>query len=71
MKYLWKLRLYFRQVAGQLVLGSLCGIVMNTAVILPPILLGRLIDEALALDRVKRASGTSALPPCFSSAGLS
>ena len=51
MTYLWTLRPYFRQVAGQLVLGSLCGIVMNTAVILPGILLGRAIDEALALDR--------------------
>ncbi len=29
--YLWELRPYFRQVAGELVLGSLAGIVMNTA----------------------------------------
>jgi ATP-binding cassette, subfamily B, multidrug efflux pump len=49
--YLWKLRPYFRQVAGALVLGSLAGIVMNTAVVLPAILLGRAIDTALALDR--------------------
>ncbi len=51
MMYLWKLRPYFRQVAGQLVLGSLAGIVMNTAVILPAILLGSAIDAALALGR--------------------
>ena len=51
MKYLWKLRPYFRQVAGELALGSLCGIVMNTAVILPAILLGAAIDKALALER--------------------
>ena len=51
MKYLWKLRPYFRQVAGALVLGSLAGIVMNTAVVLPAILLGRAIDTALALDK--------------------
>lgn len=51
MKYLWKLRPYFRQVAGELVLGSLAGIVMNTAVILPAILLGNAIDKALALER--------------------
>ena len=51
MKYLWKLRPYFRQVAGQLVLGSLAGMVMNTAVILPAILLGNAIDMALALGR--------------------
>src|SRR4026208_1852470 len=49
--YLWEMRPYFRQVAGQLVLGSLAGIVMNTAVVLPAILLGRAIDQALALER--------------------
>lgn len=51
MNYLWKLRAYFRQVAGQLALGSLGGIVMNTAVILPAILLGNAIDKAFALER--------------------
>ena len=51
MNYLWKLRPYYRHVAGELVLGSLGGIVMNTAVILPAILLGRAIDKALALER--------------------
>ena len=49
--YLWTLRPYFRQVAGELVLGSLAGIVMNTAVVLPAILLGRAIDTVLALER--------------------
>ena len=49
--YLWELRPYFRQVAGQLILGSLCGIVMNTAIVLPAILLGRAIDTALAFER--------------------
>src|SRR5215207_8452302 len=49
--YLWIMRPYFRQVAGALVLGSLAGIVMNTAVVLPAILLGRAIDVALALSR--------------------
>ena len=38
--YLWERRPYLRQVAGQLVLGSLTGFIMNTAVVLPPILLG-------------------------------
>jgi ATP-binding cassette, subfamily B, multidrug efflux pump len=49
--YLWKLRPYFRQVAGELMLGSLAGIVMNTAVVLPAILLGQAIDAALAFER--------------------
>jgi ABC-type multidrug transport system fused ATPase/permease subunit len=42
---------YLRQVAGQLVLGSAAGIVMNTAVVLPALLLGRAIDRALAFER--------------------
>ena len=53
--YLWEMRPYFRQVAGQLVLGSIMGIVMNTAVVLPAILLGRAIDTALAFERGRLA----------------
>src|SRR5437016_8609373 len=49
--FLWGMRPYFRQVAGQLVLGSVAGIIMNTAVVLPAILLGRAIDRALSLGR--------------------
>jgi ATP-binding cassette subfamily B multidrug efflux pump len=49
--YLWEMRPYFRQVAGQLVLGSMAGIIMNTAVVLPAILLGQAIDAALAFER--------------------
>jgi ATP-binding cassette, subfamily B, multidrug efflux pump len=54
--FLWEMRPYFRQVAGQLALGSLSGIVMNTAVVLPAILLGRAIDRALAFERGQAAS---------------
>src|SRR5262249_12088251 len=50
-RYLWEMRWYFRQVAGQLALGSVAGIIMNTAVVLPAILLGRAIDRALAWER--------------------
>ena len=39
---------YLKQVLGLLVLGSVGGLVMNTAVLLPPILLGRTIDSATA-----------------------
>src|SRR2546427_9591673 len=49
--YLWEMRPYFRQVAGQLVLGSMTGIIMNTAVVLPAILLGRAINTARAFER--------------------
>ena len=46
-QFLLRMRPYFRQVVGELVLGSLCGILMNTAVVLPALLLGRAIDEVL------------------------
>jgi ATP-binding cassette subfamily B multidrug efflux pump len=49
--YLWELRPYFRQVTGQLVLGSIAGIIMNTAVVLPAILLGQAIDVVRAFER--------------------
>jgi len=49
--YLWEMRPYFRQVAGQMVLGSIAGFIMNTAIVLPAILLGRAIDAALAFER--------------------
>ncbi len=49
--FLWAMRPYFRQVAGQLALGSAAGILMNTAVVLPAILLGRAIDRALSFER--------------------
>lgn len=55
--FLWEMRPYFRQVAGQLVLGSVAGIIMNTAVVLPAILLGRAIDRALALERGEATPG--------------
>jgi ABC-type multidrug transport system fused ATPase/permease subunit len=42
---------YLRQVAGLLTIGSIAGIAMNTAVVLPAILLGRAIDVAVAVDR--------------------
>lgn len=40
-----------RQVAGELVLGSLGGIIMNTAVVLPPILLGRAVDTVVKFSK--------------------
>jgi len=55
--YLWEMRPYFRQVAGQLVLGSMAGIVMNTAIVLPPLLLGRAVDTALMFERGLVGSG--------------
>ncbi|HKQ65495.1 MAG TPA: ABC transporter ATP-binding protein [Methylomirabilota bacterium] len=55
--FLWLMRPYFRQVAGQLVLGSIAGIAMNTAVVLPAILLGRAIDRALAWERGAATAG--------------
>jgi ATP-binding cassette, subfamily B, multidrug efflux pump len=49
---LWRgMRPYARQVAGLLAIGSACGVLMNTAVVLPPILLGHAVDVVLAHDR--------------------
>src|SRR5258705_592866 len=45
----WEMRPYLRQVPGQLVLGSVAGVVMNTTVVLPAILLGRAMDRVLSL----------------------
>ena len=41
---------YFRQVTGLLVLGSVCGLVMNTAIVLPALLLGRAVNVVLAME---------------------
>jgi ATP-binding cassette, subfamily B, multidrug efflux pump len=49
--YLWEIRTYLRHVRGLLFLGFVSGIIMNIAVVLPAILLGRAIDTALALER--------------------
>jgi ABC-type multidrug transport system fused ATPase/permease subunit len=46
--YLWQARVYYRQVAGLLLVGSLFGMVMNVSVALPPVLLGAAIDATLA-----------------------
>jgi len=50
-RFLWAMRPYLRQVAGELILGSIAGILMNTLVVLPAILLGRAIDTALAFEQ--------------------
>src|SRR5216683_3044096 len=50
-RFLWRMCPYARQVAGELVLGSVCGIIMNTAVVLPALLLGRAVDQVVALSR--------------------
>ena len=47
---------YLKQVAGLLLIGSLGGVVMNTAVVLPPILLGRAIDAATAWGKGQATS---------------
>lgn len=49
--YLWKIRPYFRHVAGELIIGSICGILMNTMIVLPAVLLGRAIDVILVFDK--------------------
>jgi len=55
--YLWELRPYFRHVAGELLLGSISGILMNTMVVLPAVMLGRAIDVTLAFEKGQASSG--------------
>jgi ABC-type multidrug transport system fused ATPase/permease subunit len=59
-RFLLDMRPYFRQVAGRLVIGSLAGIVMNTAVVLPAVFLGRAVDKVLALERGETTPGSVA-----------
>jgi ATP-binding cassette subfamily B protein len=47
--YLRGLRPYYRHVLGSIVIGSVCGLIMNTTVVLPAILLGRAIDTVNAV----------------------
>ena len=47
-QYLKAMIPYMKQVAGLLAIGSLGGVVMNTVVVLPALLLGRAIDTATA-----------------------
>ena len=47
-EYLRGLLPYYRQVLGPVVIGCVCGLIMNTTVVLPPILLGRAIDTVRA-----------------------
>ncbi|MFL5370946.1 MAG: hypothetical protein ACJ78Z_12195, partial [Myxococcales bacterium] len=42
---------YFGDVRIRLAIGSPAGIAMNTAAVLPPLLLGAAIDSALAFSR--------------------
>jgi len=51
------MRPYLRQVAGLLTLGSVCGIVMNTAVVLPSVLLGHALDVVLAFRAGRAGAG--------------
>jgi len=50
------MRPYLRQVAGLLTVGSVCGIVMNTAVVLPAVALGHALDVVLAARRGQAGS---------------
>ena len=56
--FLLALRPYFRQVAGLLVVGSFAGILMNVAIVLPAVFLGRAINTVLAYERHRASSGS-------------
>ena len=55
---------YFKQIRGLLYLGSITGVLMNTAIVLPAIFLGRAINTVLAFEHgtaASRSVATSAL----------
>lgn len=56
--YFWQMRPYLRRVAGLVSIGSVTGIMMNTTVVLPAILLGRAVDTTRAFGN-GYASATS------------
>ncbi|MBU6495335.1 MAG: ABC transporter ATP-binding protein/permease [Acidobacteria bacterium] len=58
------LRPYFRQVSGLLFLGSVAGIVMNVAIVLPAILLGRALNVVVAYHEGK-ATGRAVAVAAF------
>lgn len=58
MPYLFSLRPYFRQVTGLLAVGSLAGILMNVAIVLPAVFLGRAINAVLAYERHRAGAGS-------------
>lgn len=55
--FLWRLRPYYRQVAGLLVVGSVAGIVMNVAIVLPAVFLGRALNTVLSYQRHRAGAG--------------
>ncbi len=59
-RFLWSLRPYFRQVTGLLVVGSVAGILMNVAIVLPAVFLGRAINSVLEYERHRASSGSVA-----------
>ncbi len=67
-KFLRAIWPYLKQVSGLLFLGSLAGIVMNTAVVLSAVLLGRAIDTAMAWTD-GQGRGTDLLPAGLAYAG--
>jgi ABC-type multidrug transport system fused ATPase/permease subunit len=48
---------YLRQVAGLLTIGSIAGIAMNTAVVLPAVMLGNAINVAVAVGQGTASTG--------------
>ncbi|MST32208.1 ATP-binding cassette domain-containing protein [Acidimicrobiaceae bacterium USS-CC1] len=59
--FLFRLRPYYRQVAGLLVVGSVAGIVMNVAIVAPAVFLGRALDTVLSYRRHEASAGQVAL----------
>jgi ATP-binding cassette subfamily B multidrug efflux pump len=69
LRFLRDVSRYFRPVRWRLIIGSLAGIAMNTAAVLPPLLLGAALDSALAFSRGAATAGEVGRAALFFLAG--
>ena len=69
LRFLLDVSRYFGSVQWRLTVGSIAGIVMNTAAVLPPLLLGNAIDSALAFSQGGAAAAQVGWAAAFFVAG--
>src|SRR5256885_2234463 len=69
LRFLLDVSRYFGPVRWRLVVGSIAGIAMNTAAVLPPLLLGNAIDSALAFSQGGAAAAQVGWAAAFFVAG--
>src|SRR5260370_27693034 len=61
--FLWRMRPYARHVAGELVLGAVFGIIINTAVVVPALLLRLAVGQVVGLSPCEHTAPAFSLRP--------